>query len=56
MSLFNEKGRKTEDGNLPEKYQLQEMPTGEYSKRTEQNILDFDGALIVSHAPWRKNI
>jgi hypothetical protein len=43
------KGRKTEDGTLPEKYNLQEMPTGQYSKRTEQNILDSDGTLIVSH-------
>ena len=43
------KGRKTEDGTLPEKYKLQEMPTGEYAKRTEQNILDSDGTLIVSH-------
>lgn len=43
------KGRITEDGTLPEKYQLQEMPTGKYSKRTEQNILDSDGTLIVSH-------
>lgn len=43
------KGRKTEDGPLPEKYQLQEMPTGEYAKRTQQNILDSDGTLIVSH-------
>jgi hypothetical protein len=43
------KGRKTEDGPLPEQYHLQEMPSGEYSKRTEQNILDSDGTLIVSH-------
>ena len=43
------KGRKTEDGTLPEKYLLQEMPTGEYSERTEKNILDSDGTLIVSH-------
>jgi hypothetical protein len=43
------KGRKTEDGTLPEKYHLQEMPTGQYSKRTEQNILDSDGTLILSH-------
>ena len=43
------KGRKTEDGTLPEKYLLQEMPTGSYSKRTEKNILDSDGTLIVSH-------
>jgi hypothetical protein len=43
------KGRKTEDGTLPEKYHLQEMPTGQYSKRTEKNVLDSDGTLILSH-------
>ena len=43
------KGRRTENGVLPDKYQLQEMPTSSYSKRTEQNILDSDGTLIVSH-------
>jgi hypothetical protein len=43
------KGRKTEDGMLPEKYHLQEMPTGDYSKRTEQNVFDSDGTVIVSH-------
>ena len=43
------KGRKAEDGTLPEKYDLQEMPTGSYSKRTEKNVLDSDGTLIVSH-------
>ena len=43
------KGRKTEDGILPDKYQLKEMPTGSYPKRTEKNILDSDGTLIISH-------
>jgi len=43
------KGRKTEDGTLPEEYHLQEMPTGEYSERTQKNILDSDGTLIISH-------
>jgi hypothetical protein len=43
------KGRKAEDGRLPDHYQLQEMPSGDYSKRTKQNILDSDGTLIVSH-------
>ncbi len=43
------KGRKTEEGPLPDKYQLQELPTGEYKKRTEKNILDSEGTLIVSH-------
>jgi hypothetical protein len=43
------KGRKAEDGTVPHKYRLLEMPTGEYSKRTEKNILDSDGTLIISH-------
>ena len=43
------KGRKTEDGGLPEKYHLKEMPTGSYAARTEQNVIDSDGTLIVSH-------
>ena len=43
------KGRKAEEGTLPEKYDLQEMPTGSYSKRTEKNVLDSDDTLIVSH-------
>ena len=43
------KGRTTEDGTLPLKYHLQEMPTGDYSKRTEKNVLDSDGTVIVSN-------
>jgi hypothetical protein len=43
------KGRKTEEGVLPAKYQLQEMPTSSYPKRTEQNVIDSDGTLIISH-------
>lgn len=43
------KGRKTEDGVLPEKYKLQEMPTASYPKRTVQNVIDSDGTLILSH-------
>jgi hypothetical protein len=34
---------------LPDKYNIQEMPTASYPKRTEQNILDSDGTLIISH-------
>jgi len=43
------KGRKTEDGTLPDKYNLKEMPTGSYQKRTEQNVIDSDGTVIISH-------
>lgn len=42
------KGKKTENGVLPDKYHLQEMPTASYPKRTEKNILDSDGTLIFS--------
>jgi hypothetical protein len=42
------KGRKTERGPLPQKYHLQEMPTDSYPKRTEQNVMDSDGTLIIS--------
>ncbi|MBW1940519.1 MAG: putative molybdenum carrier protein [Deltaproteobacteria bacterium] len=42
------KGRKTEKGRLPDKYKLKEMPTSSYPKRTERNILDSDGTLIIS--------
>ena len=41
------KGRKTEDGPLSDKYQLQEMPTASYPARTEQNVIDSDGTLII---------
>ena len=42
------KGRIAEDGPLPDKYQLQEMPTSSYPKRTEQNVIDSDGTVIFS--------
>ena len=45
------KGRITEDGLLPKKYKLTEMPTESYHERTEQNVIDSDGTLIVSHGP-----
>jgi len=34
------KGRMTENGPLPDKYKLQEMPTSSYPKRTEQNVIE----------------
>ena len=43
------KGRKTEDGPLPQKYQLIEMPTADYAKRTMKNVDESDGTLILSH-------
>lgn len=43
------KGRQTEDGPLPDKYQLHEMPTSSYPRRTEQNIVSSDGTVMLSH-------
>ena len=42
-------GRKTEDGRLPAEYRLLETTSIDYSLRTELNVLDSDGTLIVSH-------
>jgi hypothetical protein len=43
------KGRLTENGMLDDKYQLKELETAHYNKRTEQNVIDSDGTLILSH-------
>ena len=43
------KGRKTEDGTLPDRYDLQDMPTASYPARTEKNVQDSDGTVIFSH-------
>ena len=42
------KGRLAEDGTLPSYYQLQEMPTEDYQARTEKNVMDSDGTLLIS--------
>ena len=43
------KGRRTENGPLADKYGLIEMPDADYAARTEKNILESDGTLILSH-------
>ncbi|MFC1579495.1 YpsA SLOG family protein [Thermodesulfobacteriota bacterium] len=43
------KGRRAEEGPKPNKYKLHEMPTDSNPKSTEQNVIDSDGTLIVSH-------
>jgi hypothetical protein len=42
------KGRLAENGPLPDIYQLAEMPTDHYTARTEQNVIDSDGTLIIA--------
>lgn len=41
------KGRKAEDGRIPDKYPLQESTSADYKQRTEWNVRDSDGTLIL---------
>jgi len=45
------RGRKTEDGRLPDHYDLQELDSTDYRERTERNVIDADGTLIISPEP-----
>lgn len=42
------RGRRAEDGPLPEHYPLQETPTADYPQRTEWNVRDADATLILA--------
>jgi hypothetical protein len=42
------KGRLAEDGPLPATYRLRETDTAVYAERTERNVVDSDGTLIIS--------
>ena len=39
--------RKAEDGRIPDRYPLQELPSSGYIERTRRNIVDSDGTVIV---------
>jgi hypothetical protein len=45
------KGRKAEDGVIPEGYPLEELDSCRYSSRTERNVVDSDGTLILNKGP-----
>lgn len=45
------KGRRAEDGPLPERYPLRETPTAAYPERTEWNVRDSDGTLVLTCGP-----
>src|SRR3990167_2671567 len=40
-------GRKAEDGAIPARYPLQELPSGGYRQRTKRNVRESDGTLIL---------
>ncbi len=41
------KGRRSEDGTIPERYELIEVDARDYSVRTEQNVIDSTATLIL---------
>jgi hypothetical protein len=40
-------GRLAEDGSIPERYPLTELPNAGYEERTLQNLLDTDGTVVI---------
>ena len=40
-------GRRSEDGRIPDEYQLRESDSRNYAVRTRQNVTDSDGTLIL---------
>jgi len=45
------KGRLAEDGPIPNDYPLQETATADYAERTELNVRDSDGTLVLTVGP-----
>jgi len=45
---FCPKGRRSEDGTIPAKYPLIETSTTNYGIRTEKNVIESDGTLILN--------
>lgn len=41
-------GRLAEDGTVPECYPLTETPTSDYEERTQWNVRDSDGTLVLT--------
>jgi len=44
-------GRLAEDGQIPDRYPLTELPDGGYGERTARNVADSDGTLIIANGP-----
>lgn len=42
------RGRRAEDGTIPDHYRLDETTSREYAVRTERNVVDSDATLIVT--------
>ncbi len=42
------KGRKAEDGRIPDDYRLQATASADYPERTARNVVDSDGTVIFT--------
>jgi hypothetical protein len=47
------KGRRAEDGPIAARYPLRETSSTEYPARTERNVRDSDGTLVLAREPLR---
>jgi hypothetical protein len=47
------RGRRAEDGPLPARYPLRETPSASYRERTEWNVRDSDGTLVLHRGRLR---
>lgn len=47
------RGRRAEDGPLDERYPLRETPSVDYTQRTEWNVRDSDGTLVLTRGRAR---
>lgn len=43
------KGRRAEDGRIPDRYPLEETPSAAYEQRTAWNVRDSHGTLIITN-------
>jgi hypothetical protein len=46
------KGRKTEDGVLPEKYNVKGIDNPSYFERLDKNLIDSEGTVILTHGQF----
>jgi len=45
------KGRRAEDGRIPDRYLLRETVSADYAARTEANVVDSDATLVLAPGP-----
>lgn len=50
LGVWCPEGRLAEDGIIPEKYPVKELPNSGYSERTKRNVIDSDGTVIIYFA------